>query len=82
MLTVVVVAYKKWLMRPRVLAASMDLFCFYRGNVETLPETYTFCNLYVKTTSFFVLQVSFSMFKFYKPDFEAILLSVRELPLV
>ena len=33
----------KPLMRPRVLAASMDLFCFYRGKL--IPERYAFCDL-------------------------------------
>ena len=32
--------------------------------------------------SFFVLKVSVLMFRLFTPDFEAILLSVRELPLV
>ena len=31
------------LKQPGVLAASMDLFCFYRGRL--LPETYAFCAL-------------------------------------
>ena len=66
-------------MRSRVLAVAMDLFCFCRGRL--LPERYPFYDLQVKTTSFFVLKVSFSMFKFFRPDFEAILLSVRELTL-
>ena len=45
-----------------------------------MSERYAFCILYVKTAPFFVLKVSFSMFELFKPDFEAILLSVRELP--
>ena len=40
---VVVVALKERLNQPGVLAASMDLFCFYRGRL--LPETYAFCAL-------------------------------------
>ena len=40
---VVVVALKERLKQPGVLAASMDLFCFYRGRL--LPETYAFCAL-------------------------------------
>ena len=32
-----------YLMRPRVVAAAMDLFCFYRGRI--LPEKYAFCDL-------------------------------------
>ena len=71
-------------MKSRVLAASMDLFCFYRGIL--LPERYAFCDLYcdcdlVKTTSFFVLRVSFSMFKLFRRDFEAILFGIGEIPL-
>ena len=38
--TVVVVAYTKWLMSSRLLAAAMDLFCFYTGGL--LPEIYAF----------------------------------------
>ena len=34
---------KNGLMRPRVLAAAMDLFCFYRGRL--LPERCAFCDL-------------------------------------
>ena len=68
-------------MRPRVLVAAMDLFCFYKGTL--LPERYASCNLYFrKTTSYFVQRVSFSMFKLFRSDFEAILLSVRERLLV
>ena len=47
-----------------------------------LPESYAFCDLYVKTTSFFTLKVCssiFELFKDFKPDFEAISLNVREL---
>ena len=40
---VVVVAYKKWLMRPRFFAGAIDLCCFYRGRL--LTETYVFCDL-------------------------------------
>ena len=75
---VVVVALKERLMKPGVLTASMDPFGFYRGRL--LPERYAFCELLVKKTSFFVLKVFFSMFELFKPDFEAILLSVRKLP--
>ena len=63
---------KKRLMRPRVLVAGMDLSSFYRGRL--LPERYEFC--------VFIQNVSFSMFKVSRLDFEVILLSVRELPLV
>ena len=40
---VVVVALKGRLKQLGVLAASMDLFCFYRGRL--LPESYAFCAL-------------------------------------
>ena len=40
---VVVVALKERLKKPGVLAASMDLFCFYRGRL--LSERYAFCVL-------------------------------------
>ena len=40
---VVVVALKERLMKPGVLAASMDPFGFYRGRL--LPERYAFCDL-------------------------------------
>ena len=40
---VVVVPLKERLKKPGALAASMDLFCFYRGRL--LPETYAFCAL-------------------------------------
>ena len=39
----VVVALIERLKKPGVLAASMDLFCFYRGRL--LPERYAFCAL-------------------------------------
>ena len=58
------------LIRCRVRAAFMDLSCFYR-----LPKRVRF----VGQES---LTVSFSMFKLFRPDFEATWLSVRELPLV
>ena len=61
-------------MKSIVLAASMDQFCFYRGRL--LPERYPFRDLWFKTASFFILYVSASTFKLFKPDFEAILLSV------
>ena len=73
--TVVVFGYKKQLTRPRVLAAAMDLFRFYRGRL--LLEKYAFCDLKVRKTSFFVLKVSFSIFKLFRRGFEAILVSVR-----
>ena len=46
--TVVVVAYKRRSMEPRVLAAAMDLFCLFRGmhfawKVCILPGRYAFC---------------------------------------
>ena len=67
--------------RSRVIAASTNLFfCFYRGRL--LLERYAFCDLQVKTTTFFVLKVCFPMFELFKPDFELIFSSVRELPLV
>ena len=40
---VVVVALKERLMKPGVLAVSMDPFGFYRGRL--LPERYAFCDL-------------------------------------
>ena len=67
-------------MRPRVLAASMDLLCFYRG--RSLLGRYAFCDLWVGQKLFSVLKVSYSVFNFLEPDFEAILLSTRELSLV
>ena len=76
----VVVAYKKRLRKPGVLATAMDLFCFYRGRL--MPERYAFGNLQIRKTSLFVTKASFSMFKLFRPNFEAILLSVRELLLV
>ena len=75
-----VFACKEPLMNCGVLTASMDLFCFYRGRL--LPERFVFCDLYARKTSFFVLKVCFSMFKLFRPDYEAISLSVRELALV
>ena len=45
---------RQLLTQPGVLAASMDLFCFYRGRL--LFGMYAFCNLLVKKTSFFVLK--------------------------
>ena len=61
------------------LAAQMDLFCF-------TEEDYCLKGVYFAISnsgaSFFVLKVSFSMFKLFRPDFEAISLSVREPPLV
>ena len=76
---VFVVAYKRPLMKPGVLAVLMNLLCFYRGRL--LLERYVFCSLQVKTASFFVIKVCFSMFELFKSDFESILLSVRELQL-
>ena len=43
MQNVVVVALKERLKKPGVLAASMDLFCLYKGRL--LPKTYAFCAL-------------------------------------
>ena len=63
-----------------VLTASMDLFCFCGERL--LPERYEFCDIWVKTISFLVLKVCFLMFELFKPDFEAILLLVRGIPLV
>ena len=57
-------------MRPRVLAAAGDYFVFYRGRFQ--PERYAFYGLWVRKTSFFVLQVSFSMFMLFRADVEAI----------
>ena len=67
-------------MKAGVLAASMDLCCFYRKRL--LLEKYASYDLQVKTTSFFVLKLCISMFELFKSDFEAISLSVREPPLV
>ena len=59
---------KKRLIWPRVAHAAMDLVCFYRRR------------LLLERDIFFVLKVS--MFKHLRPNLQATLLSVRELPLV
>ena len=64
-------------MTPGVLAASMDPFGFYRGRLLLKMV----CILrFVGQDNILCTKVSFPKFELFKPDFEAILLSVRELP--
>ena len=57
----------------------MDRFCFY--TVRLSPERYVFV-ICRPGKHHSVLKDSLSMFKLFRPDFEANLLSVRELPLI
>ena len=60
-------------MRPRALAAAIDLFCFYRARL--LPGVGQE-HIILFTKSFFL-----DMFKLPRPDFCSDLLIARELPL-
>ena len=66
-------------MRPRILATAMDLFCFYKGRI--LPEIHNFCN-FVGQKQLSLYKSLLSMFKRFRPDFDAVSLSVRELSLI